>query len=116
MSWPPRNFDEACRLASARRAYNKRRRLARARRISAIFRALDSYPNAKGCELAAALKVSEATISRDLRFVRQMQKQFAEMIPGALGPYRMTARNFFWGRDALGHGLVFEIRNGVRVR
>jgi hypothetical protein len=114
MGWKPKTFDEACRRAAGRRAYNRKRRLERARRISAIFRLLDRR-DYTGRELAALLGVHEATISRDLRFIRKIKREWERDIVGQMG-FRMYARNFFWGRDALSHGTTFLFQNGVRVR
>ncbi len=72
MSWIPTNFNEACLRAAGRRAYNRRRRLERARRISAILVVQDRHGEVRGRVLAAALGVHEATISRDLKFIKDV--------------------------------------------
>lgn len=114
MGWQPQTLAEAYKRAAGRRAYNRRRRLARARRISRIFRLLDRR-DYSGRELAELLGVHETTISRDLRFIRRVKRDWERSIVGQLG-FRMYARNFFWGRDALSHGTSFLLQNGVRVR
>lgn len=111
MGWTPNNFKEACRRAAGRRAYNRRRRLARQHRISAIILLQDKRPDVSGRELARALKVSESTVSRDLKFIRRVRRDYARQSWGA----RMTARSFRWLRGG-GFETVFEIRCGVRVR
>lgn len=114
MAWQPKTFAEACKRNAGRRAYNRKRRLQRARCISTIFRLLDER-DFTGRELAELLKVHEATISRDLRFIRKIKREWERDIVGRLG-FKMYARNFFWGRDALSHGTYFLFRDGVRVR
>lgn len=114
MGWKPKTFDEACRRAAGRRAYNRKRRLERARRISKIFHLLDRREYS-GRELAELLGVHEATISRDLKFIHKIKRAWERDIVGQMG-FRMYARNFFWGRDALSYGTSFLYRDGVRVR
>lgn len=111
MGWTPSSFEEACRRAAGRRAYNRRRRLARQRRISAILRLQDAKAAVTGRELARALRVSESTVSRDLAFVRRVRRDYEWRNWGA----RMTARSFRWLRGG-GFETVFEIRDGVRIR
>jgi len=72
-------FDEVCRRAGGRRAYNRKRRLARARRISAII-ALQALGVVKGRKVAALLGVHEGTVSRDLKFVRRVRGEYRQMI------------------------------------
>lgn len=111
MAWIPQSFDEACKRAAGRRAYNKRRRLARQRRVTTILRLLDVQPNMSGRDLAAVLKVHEATISRDLKFIRKVKAEYSRSNWGA----EMHARSFRFIRGG-GYETVFEIRYGVRVR
>ncbi len=112
MSHKCASFDSVCRRAGGRRAYNKRRRLERARRISAILALQDAELSLTGRELAARFGVHEATISRDLRFIESVRAQFQIMAWGA----KMRASSFRWVRGARGHALTFQIRNGVRTR
>ena|ERR1051326_5784298 len=111
MTWAPQSFGEACKRAAGRRAYNKRRRLARERRIVAILRLLDARPGISGRELAGILKVHEATVSRDLKFIRRVQAEYSRGNFGA----RMHAGSFRFIRGG-GYEMVFEIRHGVRLR
>ncbi len=111
MTWNPRTFDEACKRAAGRRAYNRARRLKRAQRISRILSLLDGGSIKSGRDLAAQLGVHEATISRDLKFIVKVMSDFRSGT-GA----RMYAHNFRWIEDARGYETKFEIRNGVRVK
>jgi hypothetical protein len=112
MSHTPHTFDEACRRAGGRRAYNRRRRLERARRIQTILRLQDAQPPyLSGRDLAALLEVHEATVSRDLKFINRVKADYRRR-NGA----EMHARSFRWIDDATGWQTVFEIRHGVRVR
>jgi IS30 family transposase len=111
MTWTPQSFNEACKRAAGRRAYNKRRRLARERRITAILRLLDVQPGVSGRALAAVLRVHEATISRDLKFIRKVKAEYSRGNFGA----QMHARSFRFIRGG-GYETVFEIRHGVRLR
>lgn len=119
MGWNPRTFDEACRRAAGRRAYNRRRRLERARRISALFALLDWEPGLTGRELAARFGVHESTVSRDLRFVREVRARWASMMGKIkVGPRLSEFRpsSFAWRDDARGWEISFVVRHGVRVR
>ena len=111
MAWQPRTFDEACKRAAGRRAYNRKRRLAREHRIVTILRLLDVRPGMSGRELASALRVHEATVSRDLKFIRKVKAEYSRGNYGA----RMHAGAFRFIRGG-GYETVFEIRHGVRVR
>ncbi len=75
MTWTPASFNEACLRAAGRRAYNAARRRARAARISRILALLDLY-DLSGRDLAALFRVHEATISRDLRFIKQVKADY----------------------------------------
>lgn len=113
------SFDEICRRASGRRAYNKRRRLARAHRISAMIAAQVWRADITGRELAAHLGVHESTVSRDLKFIKRLRRDFGRMIGdlgGGLAENEMSPRSFKWLRNARGWEITFEIRNGMRVR
>jgi hypothetical protein len=110
MSWTPKNSQEAYLRAAGRRAYNKKRRLARAARISRIWGLLDQDENISGRELAVLCGVHEATISRDLKFIFEVRERFKQ-----LTGCQMRARNFSWTDEANGYQTVFRIRNGVRV-
>lgn len=98
---------------SARRAgvLITQRRLARERRITRIV-AMQSTRgfDLTGRELAAFLKVHEATISRDLKFIRRVRAEFRKR-NGA----EMSARGFRFLRGGWLE-TTFEIRHGVRVR
>ena len=104
-------FAEVCRRASGRRAYNRRRRLERARRVSRLIALLAADPTLPGRLLAAAFEVHESTISRDLKFIAGVKAEYRELTGAELRP-----SSFRWGRGALGYELVFELRGGVRVR
>jgi predicted DNA-binding transcriptional regulator YafY len=111
MSWQPQSFDEACRRAAGRRAYNRKRRLERARRISTIL-VLQDRGVFTGRALAASLGVHEATVSRDLKFIRKLKADFRRHNYG----FEMRARSFRWIQGGRGWETTFEIRDGVRVR
>jgi predicted DNA-binding transcriptional regulator YafY len=110
MSWTPKNFNEACLRAAGRRAYNARRRLARTVRISRIL-ALQDFHDLTGRELAALLKVHEATISRDLRFINRVKADYRRSVG-----CEMTAGSFRWIEGGQGWQTTFEMRDGVRVK
>ncbi len=110
MAWKPRTFDEACKRAAGRRAYNAQRQRARERRISLIL-ALQDRESPTGRELAARFGVHEATISRDLAFIEKLRAEYREANWGA----EMHARSFKWIRGG-GYEMTFEMRHGVRVR
>jgi predicted DNA-binding transcriptional regulator YafY len=110
MSWQPKNFNEACLRAAGRRAYNARRRLLRTHRISRIL-ALQDLSDRSGRELAALLNVHEATISRDLQFIKQLKADYR-----CSNGCEMSARSFRWIKGGRGWQTTFEIRNGVRVK
>lgn len=119
MSWEVSNFEDACRRAAGRRAYNRRRRLERARRICVLLALLDGEPDMTGRELAARLGVHEATISRDQRFVAQVRETFRLTVAGlggGLDRAAFRASCFSWLLDGRGWGVCFEMRNGARVR
>jgi hypothetical protein len=103
------SFDEACRRAAGRRAYNKKRKVARAHRISNII-ALDSR-QLSGRQLASLLKVHESTISRDLKFIKKVKRHYRDMTGGV----EMWPRSFKWLRNARDWEITFEMRYGVRV-
>ncbi len=65
------NFDQICRRAGGRRAYNKRRRLAQGERILLIFTLLRHISFFSSRDLSVILGVSEATISRDRAFIER---------------------------------------------
>jgi hypothetical protein len=112
------NFDEICRRAAGRRAYNRRRRLARARRISAILALQARAPHLTGRELAALLGVHEATVSRDLKFVALIRRRWRKMMGGAPPGFKdvpMLPQNFRWVRDGRGWEFKFHWRDDVRV-
>ncbi len=110
MSSGPKNFNEACLRAAGRRAYNARRRLARAARISRILSLQDRY-DLTGRALAARLRVHEGTISRDLKFIEGVRASYRS----ATG-CEMTARSFRWVEGGRGWETTFEICDGRRVR
>jgi hypothetical protein len=108
-------FDEICRRASGRRAYNAKRRRQRARRISAILALQDRHgDDLPGRVLARTLKVHESTISRDLKFIARVRAAYCS---GSLlakvftdGRPRMLASSFKWLRGARGYETVYEWR------
>jgi hypothetical protein len=72
-----------------------------------------------GRELAAHLGVHESTVSRDLKFIKRLRRDFGRMIGdlgGGLAENEMSPRSFKWLRNARGWEITFEIRNGMRVR
>jgi hypothetical protein len=114
------SFDEICRRASGRRAYNRRRRLERARRIETILFLQDAARVAKargegvrltGRILAEHFGVHEATVSRDLKFIRRLRADYRRMCGAEL-----RAASFKWLRNALGWEITFEMRYGARIR
>ena len=111
MAWNPQSFNEACKRAAGRRAYNKRRRLARQRRVTAILRLLDVQPDLSGRNLAATLKVHEATISRDLKFIRKVRRHYLKISDGE----PMQARSFRWLRGGAWE-ITYLWQDGVRLR
>ncbi len=111
MSWTPKNFDEACRRAAGRRAFNRRRHFTRAARISRIL-ALQDQRDFTGRELSVLLDVHEATISRDLKFIKRVKADYPKFHFGA----SMRASSFRWLDKGSGYETTFEIRNGVRVK
>ncbi len=112
MSWSPKNFNEVCLRAAGRRAYNARRRLARNARICSILALQDRF-DLTGRELAALLRVHEATISRDLRFIGRVKADYRRA--NSFG-CEMTARSFRWIQGGRGWETIFEMRDGVRVK
>ena len=102
-------FAEICRRASGRRAYNRRRRLARERRILDLLFMLDVDPTITGRLCAAVLKVHESTVSRDLKFLNRVRADYRRLNGCELRP-----GSFRWRRN--GYETVFEVRAGVRVR
>ena len=113
MAWTPKNFNEACLRAAGRRAYNRQRRLERARRISAILVVQDRHGEVKGRVLAAALGVHEATISRDLKFIERIKAHYRQSNPFGC---EMRANSFKWVEDARGYETIFHYQNGVRLK
>ncbi len=111
MSWVPRSFNEACLRAAGRRAYNARRRLSRAARITRILALQDRRALMTGRDLAALLRVHEATVSRDLKFIERVKTDYRRA-----NGCEMTARSFRWIEGGRGWETTFEIRHGVRVR
>jgi hypothetical protein len=107
------NFDEVCRRAAGRRRYNRERRLERARRISAILVVQDRHGEVKGRTLAAALGVHEATISRDLKFIKRIKAGYRQSNPFGC---EMRANSFRWTEDARGYETTFHYQNGVRLK
>ena len=108
MTWNPKTFDEACKRAAGRRAYNRARRLQRADRILDILSLLDGKPSRSGRDLARRLGVHESTISRDLKFINQVSAEFQR----ATGS-RMYAHNFRWIEDGRGYETKFRFGDGV---
>src|ERR1043166_4798883 len=105
-------FDEVCRRASGRRAYNKRRRLIRARRISIILGLQDHFREIPGRYLASVLGVHESTISRDLAFIAKVKADYRRTNWGA----EMHANSFRWIENARGYETVFHYKDGVRLK
>ena len=99
--------------AAGRRTYNRRRRLERAQRISAILAVQDRYTAVKGRVLAAALNVHEATICRDLKFIREIKDRYRRANPFGC---EMRANSFRWTDDARGYETTFHYRNGIRLK
>jgi hypothetical protein len=104
-------FDEVCRRAAGRRAYNRQRRRARQRRISQLITLLAADSTIPNRTLAAACKVHESTISRDLKFIRRVKREYRRMSGCELRP-----RSFRWLPRGWGYEITFEWRAGVRVR
>lgn len=74
-AWIPRTFEEACKRAGGRRRYLATVRDTQHKRRLEILRFIESrqcrYGN--GVLLAQALKVSAATISRDIKYWRSFR-------------------------------------------
>jgi hypothetical protein len=111
-------FNEVCRRASGRRAYNRQRRLIRARRISIILGLQDHFGEIQGRYLASVLGVHEATISRDLKFIGKLKRDWESMMRPLHPSIRqgMTAQSFRWIKDARGYEIKFHVLNGVRLK
>jgi predicted DNA-binding transcriptional regulator YafY len=107
-------LDEIHRRAGGRRAYNYKRRLRREQRIKTLFRLIEIEPNSTGRELAARFKAHEATISRDLKFIRKVKWPFDHGELGIRG-FVLRAGGFKFTRGG-GYECVAEISYGVRVR
>jgi hypothetical protein len=105
-------FDQICRRASGRRAYNKRRRLIRANRISVILGLQDHFREIPGRYLASVLGVHESTISRDLAFINKVKAGYRKDAYGC----EKHANSFRWIKDARGYETKFHIFNGVRLK
>jgi predicted ArsR family transcriptional regulator len=99
-------FDEAC-----RRAYNKRRRLIKQRRILTITKLQTISPQLTGRELARIVGVHEATVSRDLKFLERVRDEYREMCGEEMRPH-----SFRFLRRGQGHEITFEMRDGVRIK
>jgi predicted DNA-binding transcriptional regulator YafY len=108
--WTPKSFDEACRRAAGRRAYNARRQRARERRITQII-ALQERGDFTGRSMAAYFGVHEATISRDLAFIEKVRREYRKTNWGA----EMRPSSFRFIRGG-GYETVFHIQHGVRLR
>lgn len=89
--WKPRNADEANRRAGGRRRYLAQRREIQDTRRQAVLRALQAQEWLKiewhsyglGRTLAKTLKVSEATISRDVQHFMALRLRLGENAQGA---------------------------------
>jgi predicted DNA-binding transcriptional regulator YafY len=83
----------------------------RERRITCLIALQSSrelFPT--GRELATLFHVHEATISRDLKFIRRVRAEFRKF-NGA----ELSSRGFRFLRGG-GYETVLEVRDGVRVR
>jgi len=99
MSWSnPKPFNEVCRRAGGRRAYNA------LRRDQKLFRRLDAshlllkYGHSRGVQarIATVLGVSEATISRDVKATL-----YAPHVCKACGSYRPRNFEFMTEKESL---------------
>ena len=118
MTWKPSTFGEACKRAAGRRAYNKKRRRARERRISALIASRFWRSEVTARELAAALGVHESTVSRDLKFIRRIRREWGRMMGGfvGFGEVEMSARSFRFLPRGRGYELSYHYEDGVRRR
>ena len=113
------NFDAVCRRASGRRAYNRRRRLARQRRIAQIIVLQARGPHLTGRELAALLRVHESTVSRDLKAVARIREEWrrfmAEHGPAGVSDVPLLPESFSFGRRAgrTSMSTRFKFKDGV---
>jgi hypothetical protein len=88
-------------------------------RISIILELQASVPELTGRELAALLKVHESTVSRYLKFIALVRRQWREMMssaPAGFQDVQMMPQNFSWIRDGRDWQFTFKWRNGVRVQ
>jgi hypothetical protein len=84
-AWIPKNFDEAAKRNAGRRKLHRRKRKARAERISRVLNSMDSAhvlrDSAHGWLTVASqvMQISKATASRDSALVRRIYRQFLRM-------------------------------------
>jgi hypothetical protein len=63
--------------------------------------------------LAAALGVHEATISRDLKFIKRIKARYRQSNPFGC---EMRANSFRWKDDARSYETTFHYQNGIRLK
>jgi hypothetical protein len=79
--WIPKNFEEVCKRVAGRRRYHSERRQQRDQRqlvIMGILIRLDWPRYGYGRALAELLSVDPATISRDLKYIREWRASLLE--------------------------------------
>lgn len=84
-AWIPQSFEDACKRNAGRRKLHRRKRKARAERISRMLNAMDSAhvlrDSAHGWLTVASqvMQISKATASRDFALARRINSQFLRM-------------------------------------
>lgn len=124
--WIPKTFDEACKRAAGRRRYQAKRRRARDERqlvIMGVLLKLNWPGYGMGRVLAELLKVDPATVSRDLKYIREwrasllekseMSPRFADAIIGRLVTAGIHPRSgYSWTYQYCQGGASLTVRHG----
>jgi IS30 family transposase len=72
---------------------------------------LQAHGMVKGRALAARLGVHESTVSRDLKFVRRVRREYRKS-----NGCEMWPQSFRWLADGRGYETKFHWQEGVRLR
>jgi hypothetical protein len=126
--WLPKSFEQVCKRAAGRRRHNALRRRARDRRQLAIMGILVdlNWPSyGIGRILADALSVNAATISRDIKYIREWRmslieeskesEEFADAIIRRLVAARIHPRlGYSWTYEYVRGGSSLTVRRGYR--
>lgn len=127
-AWIPKSFEEVCKRAAGRRRYHAKRRRARDKRqlmIMGILVTLNWPRYGMGRILAERLSVDPATISRDLRYIRdwraslmkacKLSPQFADAIIRRLVVANIHPRlGYSWTYEYLEGASSLAVRRGYR--